>query len=131
MAVEKALPKGVMVKVPTQAKGIKVEIRPMPSNMAAPPGRLLVNFVVVESAKPNKLVTSFKPALKLEVQYKKEDLDRAIEQNKDLTLTFWDGSVWVPFTSKHKFRLQADGNGGGTAFVEIKSWGDPPLAWAP
>jgi hypothetical protein len=94
------------------------------------PRRVLVNFVVVESADSEKLVTTFNPPLQLEVKYTQQDVANA--KGKELTLAFWDGSVWVPFTSKkHKFRLEADTSGGGTGFVEITSWGDPPLAWGP
>jgi hypothetical protein len=94
------------------------------------PRRTLVNFVVVESAYAEKLVTTFDPPLKLEVKYTEQDVTNA--KGKELTLAFWNGSVWVPFTkAKHKFRRQDDASGGGTAYVEITSWGDPPLAWGP
>lgn len=135
--VNKTLPGGVTVEVPSQSKAVKVETRPLPNNMPATPGvfspgRILVNFVVVEENDPSKMVTAFNPPLKLTVQYTEEDTHRATNAGKALTLAFWNGSSWVPFTkAKHKFTLKPDGTGGGSATLEVSHWGDPPLGWGP
>jgi hypothetical protein len=133
---------GVSVHVPDQKSGIRVRkvrlelppLRDMPGGPDFQPGRLVVNFELVDDDKPSMVLTEFEPPVELRVRYTRDDLDRARAAEQPLTLAFWDGKVWVPFTrKKHDFELQPypEPGTGGIGFARISRWGDPAVGWGP
>jgi hypothetical protein len=118
-----------------------VKVKKLPlgslSDMPAAPGkfqpaRLVINFGVVEEDHDDIFVTEFDPPIELRVRYTQGDLQRAQQDGQSLTLAFWNGSEWVPFTQqKHQFRLEPSGQGqsGGLGVATIRNWGDPPVGW--
>jgi hypothetical protein len=133
---------GVSVHVPQQKSNVRVKkvklslgpLRDMPGGPDFRPGRLVINFELVDDAAPEKVLTEFDPPFELRVRYKKADLDRAASAGRPLTLAFWDGDAWVPFTrEKHGFELQPDAkpDKGGIGFARISRWGDPAIGWGP
>ena len=98
------------------------------------PGRLVINFALVDEDNPETILTEFDPPFELRVRYTRGDLERAKKAGKSLELGFWNGDEWVVFTQeKHQFELQPDaqGNAGGYGVVLISHWGDPNIGWAP
>jgi hypothetical protein len=98
------------------------------------PGRLVINFALVDEDNPETILTEFDPPFELRVRYTRGDLERAKKAGKSLELGFWNGDEWVVFTQeKHQFELQPDAqeNAGGYGVVLISHWGDPNIGWAP
>lgn len=98
------------------------------------PGRLVLNFALVDEDDPDTVLTEFDPPFELRIRYTRGDLERARRANKPLELAFWNGSEWDLFTQeKHQFELQPDaqGNAGGYGVALISHWGDPNIAWGP
>jgi hypothetical protein len=96
------------------------------------PGRLVINFALVDEDEPDTVLTEFDPPFELRIRYTRGDLERARHADKSLELAFWNGSEWVVFTQeKHQFELQPDakGNAGGYGVALISHWGDPNIAW--
>ncbi len=139
---------GVTVTVPKQrskgrtGKDKKPKVRKLdagslanmqPKRSAFRPGRLVMNFDVVDENDNDSVISEFDPKLEFQVKYTKADRDR-VPAGQSLQLAFWDGDDWVIFTAaKHGFALHADPdpNKGGYASVAISRWADPPLAWGP
>ncbi len=132
---------GVTVVIPEQARRLKAVRLPLESldKMKAKeggfqPGRLLMNFAVVDETQPEEVLTEFDPPFELRVRYTPGDLRRAERAGQPLQLAFWDGNEWVVLTpEKHQFELQpaASGQGGGFGVARISHWGDPHIAWGP
>ncbi len=98
------------------------------------PGRLVINFNLVDEDDPETILTEFDPPFELRIRYSRGDLERAGRANKPLELGFWNGSEWVVFTpEKHQFELQPDSqeNAGGYGVALISHWGDPNIGWGP
>ena len=133
---------GAAVRVLEQKvkKKIKIErlsrdpldkMKPKPGGFK--PGRVVLNFQVVDEDEPSKVLTTFDPPFELRVRYTDADLQRAQDAGKPLELAFWNGSEWITFTKeKHQFKLEPDGRGsGGEGVAMISHWGDPNIAWGP
>jgi hypothetical protein len=98
------------------------------------PGRLVINFALVDEDNPETILTEFDPPFELRVRYTRGDLERAKKAGKSLELGFWNGDEWVVFTpEKHQFQLQSDAkeNAGGYGVAQISHWGDPNIGWGP
>jgi hypothetical protein len=98
------------------------------------PGRLVINFALVDEDNPETILTEFDPPFELRVRYTRGDLERAKKAGKSLELGFWNGDEWIVFTQeKHQFELQPDtqGNAGGYGVILISHWGDPNIGWGP
>ena len=131
---------GVTIIMPDQKKKVRVEkLRPTPMGQmpGAPggfqPGRVVINFQVVDEDDPSTVITQFDPRFELRIRYTPADLKRAQDAGRSLEMAFWDGASWVMFTrEKHDFRLDPDPRGGGGFGVAlIGSWSDPNIAWGP
>lgn len=132
---------GATVTVPAQRKKTKVVKLPSVALEHIPgveggfkPGRLVINFALVDEDDQDTFLTEFDPPFELRVRYTKGDLERARRANQPLELAFWNGSEWVVFTQeKHQFELQPDSQGkaGGYGIALISHWGDPQIAWGP
>ncbi len=133
---------GVAVDVPPQKSRVRVRKvklpllteRDMPARGDFRPGRLVINFELVDDDAPDTVLTEFDPPFELRVRYTQADLDRAAAANRPLRLAFWDGSDWVVFTpEKHGFELQPDEKPGrgGIGFARIARWSDPAVGWGP
>lgn len=132
----------VTITVPGQ-KGIKAKAVKLPLGKldelkgredGFKPGRLVINFALVDEDNPETILTEFDPPFELRVRYTRGDLERAKKAGKSLELGFWNGDEWVVFTQeKHQFKLQPDaqGNAGGYGVVLISHWGDPNIGWGP
>lgn len=131
--------KGVRITLPAQKKKAKVDKLSMASLAEMPgtpggfrPGRVVINFQVVDEDDPSTVLTVFDPKFELRIRYTPADLKRAQEAGRSLELAFWDGARWVSFTrEKHDFRLEPDAQGGGFGVAMIGHWGDPNVAWGP
>jgi len=100
------------------------------------PGRLIINFAVIDEEKPAGYLEAFDPPIELRVRYEEEDFLLAQAANEPLTLAFWneDEERWILFTAeKHNFRLERDESPGtgGFGVAEISHWGDPQVGWGP
>jgi hypothetical protein len=98
------------------------------------PGRLVINFALVDEDNPETILTEFDPPFELRVRYTRGDLERAKKAGKSLQLGFWNDDEWVVFTpEKHQFQLQPDAkeNAGGYGVAQISHWGDPNIGWGP
>jgi len=103
------------------------------------PSRLVINFEVVDEEE--NIPPEFAPPFELQVRYTAEDLGRARDAGGSLTLWFFDGIKWNPFTEqKHRFRLIPDrlrlqtplnDEEGGYGIAYITKWYDPPVGWSP
>ena len=133
---------GVAVQVPDQKNKVKVRkvrlalpaLRDMPGGPDFRPGRLVINFELVDDDHPDVVLAEFDPPFELRVRYTQADLKRAKAAEQPLTLAFWDGKSWVPFTQKkHGFELQPDSGpgAGGVGYARISRWGDPAVGWGP
>jgi len=131
---------GVTINLPKQQKKTRVEklsrspLADMPAASGGfQPGRVVINFQIVDEDDPETVLTEFNPKFELRIRYTPADLKRAQNAGKPLELAFWDGAKWVKFTpEKHDFKLEADPQGGGGFGVAmIGSWGDPNIAWGP
>ena len=133
---------GVSVVVPEQKSGVKVRkdklklppLRDMPGNPDFKPGRVVINFELVDDDAPGTVLAEFDPPFELRVRYTHADLNRARKVGRPLTLAFWDGKTWVPFTrEKHGFELRPDAkpDAGGVGYALISRWGDPAVGWGP
>jgi hypothetical protein len=95
------------------------------------PGRVMINLILYDEDDPQKTpITTFNPAIEVRFRYTAADLQQAA--GNELELAYWMDGEWHKFTSqKHNFRLEPNSNpqSGGFGVVEIKKWGDPPIAW--
>ena len=132
---------GATITVPEQKKKAKVVKLPPQALENMPtvkggfkPGRLVINFALIDEDDPDTYLAEFDPPIELRVRYTRGDLERAKRANKELELAFWNGNEWVVFTQeKHQFILQPDAQGkaGGYGIALISHWGDPQIAWGP
>lgn len=133
---------GATVTVPEQKDKIKVKIEKLPKDSldkmkpkegGFKPGRVVLNFQIIEADEPAKVLTTFDPPFELRVRYTRADEKRAQDAGVPLELAFWNGSEWVVFTAeKHQFKLEADSQGsGGHGTAMISDWGDPNVGWGP
>ena len=131
---------GVTVHVPRQYSMIKVRKvwLPLPAPQDVPDGpdfrlgRLVINFQLVDDDRPDIVLREFDPPIELRVRYHEFDMERAMAVGRPLTLAFWDGERWVPFTAeKHDFHLRpnAEPGTGGVGIARIAGWGDPAVGW--
>lgn len=130
---------GVTITIPAQT--MKIGIRKLalgslqsmqPATGGFQPARLVLNFELYDEANPGAALAQLEQPFELKIRYTKADLDAARSAGKPLSLAFWDGRTWVRFTGeKHQFRVEPDPapGTGGTGYVTIKKWGDPPIAW--
>lgn len=129
----------VIVKFPGQARLVQVERLALPTDIpmkAAPGGfqpfRLVINLRLVDAAQPDSQIAVFDPPIEVRIRYTADDLVRAKEASRPLSLGFWDGTQWIRFTpEKHQFRLEPEPtlDAGGWGVVSISHWGDPTHAW--
>ena len=100
---------------------------------ALQPHRLVINFEIVERSNPDQLTLNFDPPLTLEVAYTADDWRHAEELKQPLTLFFWDGKKWSPFTDgKHQLKRIPDANGQTGKFIAyVKNWDDRQIGWGP
>jgi len=132
---------GVQIKVPAQKAKIKVvklplgklsELRGAKSDFR--PGRLVVNFALVDEEQPDRFLEEFESPFELRVRYTPADQKRAEKAGRPMELAFWDGQDWVRFTQeKHQFKLEPEARpgAGGFGIALISKWGDPQIAWGP
>ena len=131
---------GVTVHVPRQYSMIKVRKvwLPLPAPQDVPDGpdfrlgRLVINFQLVDDDRPDIVLREFDPPIELRVRYHEFDMERAMAVGRPLTLAFWDGERWVPFTAeKHDFHLRpnAEPHTGGVGIARTAGWGDPAVGW--
>ena len=125
---------GVTVSVPWQGKKVRVEKLPLGTldevrtkqEEDFGPGRLVINFQVVESDF-NAVLEDFDPPFELRVKYTPEDEERAKKKGKPIELAFWYNNRWNRFApQKHQFRLES-----GAGVAKVAKWGDPQIAWGP
>lgn len=110
------------------------------------PAELVINVEVVDANNEHMVLTDFDPPLELEfkfppslIQHAREMAGRqqtTIASADDLVqvikVGFWNGARWVLFTpEKHNYRIQGNDNTGYVGKVNLKKWGDPPIAWNP
>ncbi|HSF83318.1 MAG TPA: hypothetical protein VLA49_18925 [Anaerolineales bacterium] len=131
---------GVTITIPPQSKKAKAQklSRTSLANMPGvpggfKPGRVVINFQIVDEDNPTTVLTEFSPKFELRIRYTPADLKRAQDAGEPLQLAYWDGAKWVKFTQeKHNFKLEASAQGkGGFGVAMIGSWGDPNIAWGP
>jgi len=130
---------GVEATLPPQSRSVRLvklplgTLKDMPSKAGGfQPGRLVINLAGEVQDAQGTYVQEFDPPLEIKVNYTPADYQFAQQNGKDLSLAFWNGSEWIPFTSeKHKFKLypKSPASSGGYATVSIRSWGDPPIGW--
>jgi len=130
--------KGVEIVVPPQQQVDKVsveeiittnwdEIKEEKSDFIAK--REALNFQVVDSS--NTQLTDFDPPIELKVNFTFDDLKESIENNKLISLAFWNGSRWVRFTEKKhnlSVHLTKINHWVGYFVVKISNWGDPSVS---
>jgi hypothetical protein len=135
---------GVALDVPGQVSKVKVRkvrlalpaLKDVPGTAAFRPGRLVINFELVDDDRPEVVLKKFDPPFELRVRYTRADWKRAEAAKQALTLAYWDGKTWVPFTpKKHGFELQPDRDEdpstGGVGYARISDWDDPAVGWGP
>lgn len=110
------------------------------------PSQLVINVEIVDANDQHTVLTDFDPPLELEFKFPPSQIEKARQlaaQQKlasssadDLAnvikVGFWNGARWVLFTkAKHNFRVQGNDTNGYVGKVDLKKWGDPPIAWHP
>ncbi len=130
---------GVIVKIPGQAKALKVQRLNLPAMETLPvvpggfhPFRLVISLKLVDAMQPDTEVSVFDPPIEIRVRYTASDLKKAAEAGGALCLGFWDGTQWNRFTAeKHQYHLESEASpqGVGWGVVSISQWGDPIKAW--
>jgi hypothetical protein len=110
------------------------------------PAELVINLEVVDAKDEHVVLTDFDPPLELEFKFPpsliKNARELAARQKINITtgndfadvikVGFWDGKRWILFTkAKHNFRVQGNDTNGYVGKVDLRKWGDPPVAWMP
>lgn len=145
---------GLTVTVPPQSRPVVVVERPLPplEQLDSPqdefdPGRLLVNFEVIDAENPEVPLSFFDPPIAIEAPYTLEQVERAqrdVETFRKYTkgqvdiamplLGFWDGTHWILFTpGKNQviYRPNEDPQTGGVIVAKVTRWADPPIGLWP
>jgi hypothetical protein len=136
---------GVAIKIRAQSSPVRVRKLPLgspqdyhPEEGDFIPTRLVIHFEIIDEN--GNYPTAFDPPYELEVRYTAEDMARARNLGASLTLWYYDGKNWQPFTEeKHGFRLLPDRlklqheriETGGCGIAYITNWADPPVGWSP
>ncbi|HTP09190.1 MAG TPA: hypothetical protein VMP08_13130 [Anaerolineae bacterium] len=110
------------------------------------PAELVINVEVVDANDEHTVLSDFDPPLELEFKFPASLIKNAREiaarqqiviKSADdfvavIKVGFWNGTRWVLFTpEKHNFRIQGSETMGYVGKVNLKKWGDPPVAWDP
>ena len=110
------------------------------------PAELVINVEVVDAKDEHTVLTDFDPPLEIEFKFPASLIKNArelaarqqinINSADDLAgvikVGFWNGARWVLFTNeKHNFRIQGNDTTGYVGKVNLRKWGDPPIAWNP
>ncbi len=110
------------------------------------PAELVANIEIVDANDQHTVLTDFDPPVELEFKFpptlienaRKLAASRELKASKAedflavIKVGFWDGTRWVLFTpEKHNFRIQGSDTYGYVGKVDLKKWGDPPIAWNP
>jgi hypothetical protein len=110
------------------------------------PAELVANIEVVDANDEHKVLTDFDPPLEFEFKFPPSLIKnaRALATRQQIAASsaedlasvikvgFWNGARWVLFTKeKHNYRIQGNDNTGYVGKVNLKKWGDPPIAWNP
>ncbi len=110
------------------------------------PAELVINVEVVDAKDMHTVLTDFDPPLEIEFKFPasliKNARDLAVQQKRSINsaddlvgviqVGFWNGLRWVLFTKeKHNFRIQGNDTTGYVGKVNLRKWGDPPIAWSP
>jgi len=90
------------------------------------PIKVVMNVALFHQDKPNQDLKTFSKAFKLQVKFKKKDVDDAKGRGANkLKMAYWDGGKWVLLAQKDLSAL----NEAGSIEADITSWaGDPPIA---
>jgi hypothetical protein len=110
------------------------------------PAELVINVEVVDANDAHIVLTDFDPPLEIELKFpasliknarelaarQKISIDSADDFVAVIKVGFWNGLRWVLFTKeKHNFRIQGNDTTGYVGKVDLRKWGDPPIAWNP
>ncbi len=124
----------VIVKFPGHAGKIQV-LRPsllghdpMPAVTGGfNPTRPVIDLKLVDTTLPESRMYQFDPPIEVRIRYTKDD---PIDTEGLPHLAYWDGSTWVRFDASHNFRVEGwdKAKERGWAVVDLKEWGDPPIA---